>query len=83
MKINDFVKNKQSKQKPVNPQEAINQYSKMSGDELHKELLKEGSVSSGKVTSEQLDDFFTKANPYLNREQRSKMAKLIDELKKS
>ncbi|MFA6867192.1 MAG: hypothetical protein WCR54_06710 [Clostridia bacterium] len=83
MRISEFIKSKQKKPQPNNPQEAFDIYSKMNSDDLYTQLKEQGSVSSGKVKPEELDSFFERAGPYLNKEQRVKMAKLIEDLKRS
>lgn len=81
MKLSDFIKSKQKKEEPKNAQEAFDTYSKMNNDDLHKELLKQGSVKNGKTKPEDLDNFYNNAKNYLTKEQSEKMAKLIEELK--
>ncbi|HOO23051.1 MAG TPA: hypothetical protein PKY53_05150 [Clostridia bacterium] len=93
MNIADYIRKKQAQsspnqgnpppEQPVNMQDAINKYSAMPESELMKELFKEGSVSSGKVSPEQLDNFYNTASAFLTEEQRAKMKSLIEQLKRS
>ncbi|NLL56443.1 MAG: hypothetical protein GX242_04440 [Clostridiales bacterium] len=94
MNIVDYIRRKEQEknrknsenndnQQNISPQDALNKYSQMSENELMTELFKEGSVSSGKVSAQELDNFYNSASGYLNQEQRNKMKMLIEQLKRS
>lgn len=61
--------------------ELINKYSGMSEEQLMQELFKVGSVSNGRVTPNELDDFYNKVKGFLTPEQAEKMRYLIMQLK--
>lgn len=94
MKIQDYINEKNRNQKNkktsytasknqdyVNPEDAMNKYSKMSEEELMGELFRVGSCSSGGTTPEQLDSFFSNVQGMLSEEQKEKMKRLITQLK--
>lgn len=66
-----------------NNQEMLGKYSKMNEEQLMQELFKVGSVSSGKVSSEALDNFYKNISAKLTPEQASRMRDLISQLKRS
>lgn len=88
MNVADYIRKKQrnnaqNSSQNTNPQDAINKFSQMSEGDLMQELFKEGSVSSGKVSPQELDNFYNNASGYLNSEQLAKMKMLIEQLKRS
>lgn len=94
MNVADYIRKKQAEQNKneqrssnqsenLSPQEAMNKYSNMSEGDLMKELFREGSVSSGKVSANELDNFYNSASSFLSAEQRDKMKMLIEQLKRS
>lgn len=91
MNVADYIRkkqrsdaqNKQTQNNYTSTEDAMNKYSNMSEGDLMGELFKEGSVSSGKVSGQELDNFYNTAGIYLNEEQRSKMKMLIEQLKRS
>lgn len=94
MNVADYIRKKQQAQNNANnnqnnqnpnmsPQDALNKYSNMSEGDLMQELFREGSVSSGKISGQELDNFYNSASGYLNEEQRNKMRMLIEQLKRS
>lgn len=89
MDIVEYIKKKNSEkskphdQEPKTPQEALNRYAGYSEEQLMRELFRYGSLSSGRISAQELDDFFTKVSPYLSAEQRERMKELIIGLKNS
>ena len=65
----------------VSPSEALNKYKNYSEEQLMTELFRLGSLSTGRISAQELDDFFTPVSPYLTPEQRAKMKDLIIQLK--
>ncbi|MFW5780090.1 MAG: hypothetical protein ACOCWI_01380, partial [Bacillota bacterium] len=51
------------------PEEAMDNYSKMSEEELMQELFKVGACSRGGVSPEELDDFYNNIKSMLSPEQ--------------
>lgn len=90
MKIRDFI-DRQKKETPKSsegkPQgdaeDRIKKYSKMSEEDLMRELFKVGSLSKGGVTGKQLDDFYQSVEGMLSPEQKERMRELILQLKNS
>lgn len=88
MNIADYIrnKNKQSQNMKVDTQvdvnQAINKYGAMSEEELMRELFRVGSVSSGNVSSAELDGFYEQVKNFLTPEQSEKMRNLIIQLKR-
>lgn len=80
MKIKDYIKNKQ---KPTTPEDAVKMYSKMGEEELMQELFNAGACSKGKVSSDELDSFYSNVQGMLTAEQSEKMRELIIQLKQS
>jgi hypothetical protein len=95
MNVADYIRKKQKKENNnqnqnqqyqngnPSPEEAMNKYSKMSEGDLMQELFKEGSVSQGKVSGEELDNFYNKVSGMIDADQRAKMKMLIEQLKRS
>jgi hypothetical protein len=75
--------NNQNQNQNMSPQDAIGKYSNMSEGDLMQELFREGSVSSGKISAQELDNFYNSASGYFSEEQRNKMRVLIEQLKRS
>lgn len=73
----------QNQQNNVNPQAAFGKYSKMNEEQLMQELFKAGSVSSGKISPEALDNFYKSISARLSPEQAARMKDLISQLKRS
>ncbi len=88
MNIADYIrnKNKQNQNMKVDTQvdvnQAINKYGAMSEEELMRELFRVGSVSSGNVSSAELDGFYEQVKNFLTPEQSEKMRNLIIQLKR-
>lgn len=88
MNIADYIrnKNKQNQNMKVDTQidvnQAINKYGAMSEEELMRELFRVGSVSSGNVSSAELDGFYKQVKNFLTPEQSEKMRNLIIQLKR-
>ncbi|HKL73374.1 MAG TPA: hypothetical protein VJ903_00610 [Clostridia bacterium] len=91
MNVADYIRRKQQQQNPnndnnnpnVSPQDALNKYSNMSENDLMQELFREGSVSSGKISASELDNFYNTASGFLGQDQLDKMRMLIEQLKRS
>ena len=89
MNIADYIrnKNKQNQNMKVDTQidvnQAINKYGAMSEEELMRELFRVGSVSSGNVSSAELDGFYEQVKNFLTPEQSEKMRNLIIQFKKT
>ena len=88
MNIADYIrnKNKQNQDMKVDTQidvnQAINKYGAMSEEELMRDLFRVGSVSSGNVSSAELDGFYEQVKNFLTPEQSEKMRNLIIQLKR-
>ncbi len=66
----------------IDVNQAINKYGAMSEEELMRELFRVGSVSSGNVSSAELDGFYKQVKNFLTPEQSEKMRNLIIQLKR-
>ena len=70
-------------QKPLSPQDTLRKYAGYTEEQLMSELFRHGSLSGGKVTAKELDDFYAKVSSYLRPEQKERMKELIIGLKNS
>lgn len=96
MGINEYIRNKrkekasatpsntQNEQSFSTPEEAINAYSRLSQEDLMRELFRVANDSreKGEMNNNSLDAFFTNVSPMLTPEQRARMQQLIGELKR-
>jgi len=80
--IHNFIRTRKTK-KPQTVEEAYNEYSGYTEEQLMAELFNKGSLSKGTVSAEELDEFYAKALPFLTNEQAEKMRNLIIQLKNS
>lgn len=88
MNIADYIRAKdreinEQNEAPKSPEEAPNKYSSYSEEQLMSELFRLGSLSSGKISAEELDSFFANVQGYLSPEQLARMKDLITQLKNS
>ena len=87
MDVAEYIRRQNAKveqsAEPKSYKEAIDKYANFSEEELMSELFRLGSLSSGRITEKELDDFYNKVNPYLTPEQRERMKELIIGLKNS
>ena len=81
MDVADYIR--RQNEKVSTPREAIDKYANYSEEQLMEELFRQGSLSSGRISAKELDDFFVKVSPYLMPEQRERMKELIIKLKNS
>ena len=77
------AKREKEKKENLSPADAIQKYADYSEEQLMSELFRLGSLSSGKISEKELDDFFNKVRPYLSKEQSERMRELILRLKNS
>ena len=82
MDVADYIR-RQNEKKNETPADALDRYKNYSEEELMQELFRLGSLSTGKVSAKELDDFFNRVSPFLTPEQRNKMKDLILRLKNS
>lgn len=93
MNVADYIrnKNKETEKKqakpnedtPKSPQEALNKYSHYSEEQLMSELFRLGSLSNGRISAKELDDFYANVRSFLTPEQSERMRELITQLKNS
>lgn len=83
MDIHKFLRSQKKKEEPTGLQDAYKLYSGYPEEQLMAELFKKGSLSNGKVSAEELDNFYNTALPMLTKEQAEKMRSLIIQLKNS
>ena len=96
MGINDYIKQKRKekvKQAPKeqpqeqsfsNPEEAIKAYSRLSQEDLMRELFRVANESraKGEMNNQSLDAFYANVSPMLTPEQRARMQQLLTDLKR-
>ncbi|MGI6213716.1 MAG: hypothetical protein ACOYIQ_04130 [Christensenellales bacterium] len=95
MGINDYIRGKRkekSMRSPTSeantsftsPQEAVEAYSRLSQEELMRELFRIANESreKGELNNESLDNFFSNVSPMLTPEQRARMQQLLGDLKR-
>lgn len=63
----------------------INDFSKMSNDQLMKELVKQAKLEKGKgnLSNEKLENFYKVASSFMQEEEKEKLKKLLDIVKSS
>lgn len=85
MNIADYIKKKnaETENSAATVKEALDKYSTYSEEQLMSELFRLGSLSEGKISAKELDDFYEKASPFLTPEQSARMKDLITQLKNS
>lgn len=91
MNISDYIRKKNAEtERAANEvknandvKEALDKYSTYSEEQLMSELFRLGSLSEGKISAKELDDFYEKASPFLTPEQSARMKDLITQLKNS
>lgn len=88
MNVADYIRRQNEKSKreadaPKSPEEALNKYSSYSEEQLMSELFRLGSLSSGRISAEELDAFYNNVQAYLTPEQAARMKELITQLKNS
>ena len=89
MDIVDYIKKKNTEKTdkkdsaPKTPQEALKKYAGYTEEQMMRELFRYGSLSTGRISAQELDDFFAKVSPYLSTEQSERMQELIISLKNS
>ncbi len=90
MNVADYIRKQNAKHQnkveddaPKSPEEALNKYSNYSEEQLLSELFRLGSLSSGRISAEELDSFYAKVQAYLTPEQAARMKELITQLKNS
>ncbi len=91
MNISDYIRKKNAEtERAANDvgnandvKEALDKYSTYSEEQLMSELFRLGSLSEGKISAKELDDFYLKASPFLTPEQSARMKDLITQLKNS
>lgn len=85
MDVADYIRrqNERVEATKVSPADALDKYKNYSEEQLMSELFRLGSLSTGRISAQELDDFFAKVSPYLTPEQRAKMKDLIIQLKNS
>ena len=68
----------------ANWQDKIDEYASKSQDELMRELLSSGArmKADGTLTAQDLDNFYSRVEAFLNDEQRQRMRALIEMLKR-
>ena len=74
-------KSAKQEEKASSPEEIYKKYAGYSEEQLMNELFRYGSLSTGKISAQELDDFYKKARPYLSAEQAERMKELIIALK--
>lgn len=91
MNISDYIRKKNAETESAandvknanDVKEALDKYSTYSEEQLMSELFRLGSLSEGKISAKELDDFYEKASPFLTPEQSARMKDLITQLKNS
>lgn len=84
MNIADYIRKKNAEtESAANVKETLDKYSTYSEEQLMSELFRLGSLSEGKISAKELDDFYEKASPFLTPEQSARMKDLITQLKNS
>lgn len=86
MDVAEYIRNKNAetakkRAEKKSPLEGLEKYAGYSEEQLMQELFRQGSLSEGKVSAQELDDFYKKARPYLSPEQAERMKELIIALK--
>lgn len=63
----------------------INDFSKMTNDQLMKELVKQAKLEKGKgnLSNEKLENFYKVASSFMQEEEKEKLKKLLDIVKSS
>lgn len=96
MGINDYIREKRKgKGKSIKynnaetpnfatPEEAVQAYSRLSQEDLMRELFRVANESreKGEVNNQSLDAFYANVSPMLTPEQRARMQQLLSELKR-
>lgn len=88
MDIASYIRNKNKETEkaadaPKSPEEALNKYSSYSEEQLMSELFRLGSLSTGRISAQELDNFYLQVKSYLTPEQSARMKELITQLKNS
>ena len=65
------AKREKEKKENLSAADAIQKYADYSEEQLMSELFRLGSLSSGKISEKELDDFFNKVKPYLSNGDRA------------
>ncbi len=85
MNIADYIRKKENNNnntiKQDSYEEAVQKYSTYSQQELINELYSKGSLSSGNISSQELDHMYERAKGFMSAEQLNQMKFYIEQLK--